>query len=129
MLLAEEWGHVEWALNGFYEQETSGDRGREWGWAQSFVTPLTHDEWFKAGVEMQFTNFSDKDTRDDPDKSFVIGPTISWKPNRWSRLDVSPLFGVTEASPRVQVFAVFSVLFGGGSTSHEAEAPTSTRNR
>lgn len=130
LLLAQDFGErIEWALNGFVELETSGDRGREWGFAQSVVTPLTRNEWLKAGVEMQYTNFTDKDTRNDPEHSFVIGPTIAWKPNRWSRFDVSPLFGVTEAAPRVQVFAVFSILFGGHSTEHEAEAPSSTRNR
>jgi hypothetical protein len=129
LLLAQDFGeHFEWALNGFVEQETSGDRGREWGFAQSISIPLTRNEWLKAGLEMQYTNFTDKDTRSDPEHRFVIGPTIAWKPNRWSRIDVSPLFGVTHASPDAQVFVVFSMLFGGNS-SGEAEAPVSTRNR
>ena len=120
LLLAQDFGeHIEWATNGFFEQEISGDRGREWGFAQSIVTPLTHNERLKAGIEMQYTNFTDKDTRDDPEHEFVIGPTIAWKPNSWSRIDVSPLFGVTEASPKAQVFVVFSVLFGGPSGGEE----------
>lgn len=129
LLLAQDFGErVEWAMNGFVEQETSGDRGREWGFAQSIVTPLLPNEYLKAGVEMQYRNFTDKDTRDDPQHSFVIGPTIAWKPNRWSRVDLSPLFGVTDTSPHAEVFVVFSMLFGseGG---HEAEAPASMRNR
>lgn len=129
LLLAQDFGeHLEWALNGFIEQEIEGDRGREWGFAQSVVAPVVRNEWLKAGVEMQYRNFTDKDTRDDPQHSFVIGPTIAWKPNRWSRLDVSPLFGVTDDSPHAQVFVVFSMLFGG-SGGAEAEAPASTRNR
>lgn len=129
LLLAQDFGDkIEWALNGFVEQETSGDRGREWGFAQSIVTPLVRKEWLKVGLEMLYTNFTDKDTRSDPEHRFVIGPTIAWKPNRWSRLDVSPLFGVNDESPRAQVFVVFSMLFGG-SSSGEAEAPASTRNR
>jgi hypothetical protein len=129
LLLAQDFGErVEWALNGFFEQETSGDRGREWGFAQSIVTPLTRNEYLKAGVEMLYRNFTDKDTRDDPQHSFVIGPTIAWKPNRWSRVDVSPLFGVTDVSPHAEVFVVFSMLLGGGGE-QEAEAPASTRNR
>lgn len=129
LLLAQDFGeHVEWAMNGFIEQEVEGDRGREWGFAQSIVTPLTHNEYLKAGVEMLYRNFTDKDTRNDPQHSFVIGPTLAWKPTYWSRLDVSPLFGVTDVSPHAEVFVVFSMLFGGG---HEtgAEAPASTRNR
>jgi len=45
-----------------------------------------------------------------------------------SRFDLSMLFGTTEESPAVQVFAVFSDLFGAP-TAAEAEAPVSTRNR
>ena len=130
LLLAQDFGErLEWALNGFFEQEIQGDRGREWGFAQSAVTPiLLPAERLKVGVEMQYKNFTMKNTRDDPEHSFVVGPTLAWKPSRSTRIDVSPLFGCTEDSPRVQVFAVFSLLLGpaGGP---EAEAPVSTRNR
>ena len=100
---------------------------------------------------MQYRNFTDKDTRNDPAQGFVIGPTVAFKPTRNTRFDVSPLFGVTFDAPRVQAFAVFSYTFGpGGETppasseggkggvrsaqgrtapEHEAEEPTSTRNR
>jgi len=129
LLLSQDFGEkFEWALNAFFEQEISGDRGREWGFAQSAVLPLTPNERLKAGLEMQYTNFTDKDTRHDPTHRFVIGPTVAWKPNRSMRFDVSPLIGVTHDSPRVQVFAVFSLLFGPGGGA-ESEAPASTRNR
>ena len=130
LLLAQDFGeHLEWALNGFYEQETSGDEGREWGFAQSATTPIIlPNERLKVGVEMQFTNFTTKMTRDEAENRFVIGPTIAWKPSRSTRIDVSPLFGCTDESPRVQVFAVFSWLLGPGGA-EGAEAPASTRNR
>src|SRR3984893_15329089 len=47
LLLSQDFfDRIEWALNGFFEQELEGDRGREWGNAQSVVTPfwLTHEE-------------------------------------------------------------------------------------
>lgn len=121
---------VEWALNGFFEQEIGGDRGREYGFAQSALVPvLLPQERLKGGVEMQFTAFTDKGIRDDPSYRCVVGPTIAWKPTKNTRLDVSPLFGVTDDSPRASVFAVFSMLFGPGGEAHEGEAPASTRNR
>src|SRR6202048_3256867 len=41
LLLSEDFfDRIEWALNGFFEQELEGDRGREWGIAQSIVTPI-----------------------------------------------------------------------------------------
>jgi hypothetical protein len=130
LLLAQDFGErVEWALNCFFEKENTGDRGREWGFAQSASTPLIlPNERLKVGVEMQYTNFTVKDTRGDPIHRFVIGPTVAWKPTKNTRIDVSPLFGCTDDSPRVQVFAIFSFLLGPGGE-QGAEAPVSTRNR
>lgn len=128
LLLAQDFGEkVEWAMNWFFEQEVSGDEGREWGFAQSVVTPvLLPNERLRVGLEMQYNNFTNKMTRDDPTHSFIIGPTVAFKPSKNTRFDVSPLFGVTDDSPEVQCFAVFSILFGPESG---AEAPASTRNR
>jgi hypothetical protein len=158
LLLSEDFfDRIEWALNTFFEQETGGDRGREWGIAQSVVTPIhlfhaapvpdnknvgtknvqpvegTTAQWeeLKVGIECQFRSFSDKSSRGTPYNSFVIGPTAAWKPTRETRLDVSPLFGVDHKSPIMQLFVVFSYYFGGGGPGTEAggEAPASTRNR
>jgi hypothetical protein len=133
LLLSEDFfDRVEWALNGFFEQELEGDRGREWGIAQSVVTPfwLAHEE-LKGGIEFLFRSFTDKGIRGTPYNSFVIGPTVAWRPSRNTRLDISPLFGVNHKSPVLQFFAVFSYYFGGGgpSTAESGEAPASTRNR
>ena len=133
LLLAQDFGeHVEWALNGFFEQEVGGDRGREVGFAQSVMFPIIPPhERLKVGAEMQFTSFTDAGIRHSdefPSYRVVIGPTIAWKPTKNTRLDVSPLFGVDHDAPRVQVFVVFSMLFGGSEPA-QAEAPASTRNR
>jgi hypothetical protein len=133
LLLSEDFfDRVEWALNLFFEQETSGDRGREWGIAQSVVTPfwLSHEE-LKGGMEFLFRSFTDKGIRGKPYNSFVIGPTAAWRPSRNTRLDISPLFGVNHKSPVMQLFVVFSYYFDGGGAGAETggEAPASTRNR
>jgi hypothetical protein len=133
LLLAQDFDNkVEWALNGFFEQEVSGDRGREVGFAQSLMFPIILPrERLKVGAEMQFTSFTDIGLRQEgrPSYRLVAGPTIAWKPSKNTRVDVSPLFGMTDDSPRASVFVVFSMLFGPGSETHEAEAPASTRNR
>ena len=130
LLLSEDFfDRVEWAFNLFFEQETAGDRGREWGFAQSVVTPfLLANEELKAGIEFLFRSFSDKESRGTPYNSFVIGPTVAWKPTRNTRLDFSPLFGANHKSPEMQAFVVLSYLFGPGGT-EGGEAPASTRNR
>lgn len=130
LLLAQEFGgRFEWAMNGFFEKENTGDRGREWGFAQSLVTPvILPREQLKVGVEMEYKNFTVKDTRGDPQHTFVIGPTVAFRTSQSTRFDVSTLFGCTNDSPRVQVFGVFSWILGRA-TEQEAEAPVSTRNR
>jgi hypothetical protein len=130
LLLAQDFGdRVEWAMNWFFEKENTGDRGREWGFAQSASLPiLLEHERLKVGVEMEYKNFTVKDTRGDPMHSFVLGPTVAFRPSRTTRFDVSTLFGCTSDAPAVQVFAVFSFLLGPG-TEQGAEAPVSTRNR
>ena len=131
LLLSEEIVKgVEWAFNAFLENEVSGDRGREWGFAQSIQMPIVLPrERLKVGLEMKYTNFTVKDTRGDPAHSFVIGPSMAYKPTARMRFDVAPLFGVTDESPDFQLFAVFSYAFGGGGEGEQAEAPASTRNR
>jgi len=132
LLLAQDFSNdVEWALNGFFEQETSGDRGREVGFAQSIMFPiLLPKERLKVGAEMQFVSFTDVGLRREESPSYrvVVGPTVAWKPSPGTRLDISPLFGVSEDAPRASVFVVFSMLFGGPENP-QAEAPASTRNR
>lgn len=132
LLLAQDFSNkVEWAANFFFEQETSGDLGREVGFSQSIMFPiLLSNERLKVGAEMQLISFTDVGLRreEDPSYRFVAGPTIAWKPSRNTRLDISPLFGMSDDAPRASVYVVFSWLFGGSETS-QAEAPASTRNR
>ncbi|MBV8216463.1 MAG: hypothetical protein JOZ08_24870 [Verrucomicrobia bacterium] len=133
LLLAEDFGDkVEWALDGFFEQELSGDRGREWGFAQSLAVPILKErEKLKLGIEMLYRNHTDHPTRGDPTQLFELGPSLAWKLTRSARLDVTPLFGTTSAGPAVQTFVVLSFLLGppGEGGEREPEAPTSTRNR
>jgi hypothetical protein len=129
LLLAQEFfDRVEWAMNWFFEKENTGDRGREWGFSQAALVPvLLPNERLKLGIEMLYRNVTTKDTRGDAVNSFVIGPSVAWKPTASTRLDISPLFGCTHDSPIADVFVAFTWLFGG---EHEAaEAPVSTRFR
>jgi hypothetical protein len=129
LLLAQDFfERVEWAMNWFFEKENTGDRGREWGFSQAAMMPvLLPNERLKVGIEMLYKNVTTKDTRGDAVNSFVIGPTVAWKPTAQTRLDISPLFGCTHDSPVADIFVAFSWLFGGEHA--EAEAPVSSRFR
>src|SRR5438094_8998450 len=91
------------------------------------ISILLPNERLKVRVEMEYKNFTVKDTRGNPQNIFVIGPTVAWKPTASTRLDISPLFGCTHDSPVADVFVAFSWLFGG--ERGEAEAPVSSRFR
>ena len=95
MLLAEDFGDkVEWELDGFFEQELSGDRGREWGFAQSIAVPILQDpEKLKLGLEMLYRNHTDHPTRSDPTQLFELGPSLAWKLTRSARVDFTPRLG------------------------------------
>ena len=116
---------MKWSI----EQEVNGSRSTDWGFAQSVEVPvLLPEEQLEIGLEMQYRHAEDTISRADQPRGFVIGPTLAWRPTKSARVDVSPLFGYTGDSPRVQIFAVFSLSFGKSGMG-EAEIPASARNR
>jgi hypothetical protein len=131
LLLSEDFADkLEWAFNGFFEQEIRGDRGREWGFAQSLAVPILHErEKLKLGLEMQYRNHTDKDTRGRPVELIEVGPSLAFKPTRHTRIDLTPLFGTTNTGPNLQLFLIFSAVLGPKEEAGESEGPASTRNR
>ena len=59
---------------------------------------------------------------------FEIGPSFTVKPSPDTRVDLAPLFGVTNKSPAAEVLMIFSIDFGTG-TAGETEGPVSARFR
>ena len=118
----------QWALNIFHEQEIGGDRESETGFSQA-VSCAIHDEYLKAGMEMQFIRQTDAESRSHPQYEFDLGPSVTCKPSRRTRLDLAALFGTTGDSPKANLFAVFSVFFGKGEEEAEVSEPISTKHR
>jgi hypothetical protein len=130
LILSHDFRHmVEWAMNWSVEQGVNGSRPTDWGFAQSVEVPvLLPEERLEIGLEMQYRHIEETITHTDQPRGFVIGPTLAWRPTKSARFDFSPLFGCTDDSPRVQIFAVFSWSFGKAKTG-EAETPASARAR
>ena len=132
LLLSHDFRHmVEWAMNFFVDQEVNGDQSIDWGFAQSVEVPvLLPEEQLEVGLEMQYRHGREAIAHVDQARGFVIGPTLAWRPTKSARarFDFSPLFGCTGDSPRVEIFAVFSLSFGKLEAG-EAETPASARNR
>ena len=130
VILSHDFRHmVEWAMNWSVEQEVNGSKSTAWGFAQSVEIPvLLPEERLEVGLEMQYRHAEEIIVRSDQPRGFVIGPTLAWRPTKSARFDFSPLFGCTGDSPRVQIFAVFSLSLGKP-TAGETETPASARNR
>ena len=129
LLLGDQFGRrVQWAVNLFHEQQLGGARDWESGFSQALAYAI-HDEYLKTGIEMQLIRRTDKASRAHPTYDYTLGPSLTWKPSPWTRLDLAALFGTTADSPTVKVFAVFSVFFGLGGEDAEVAAPVSTRHR
>jgi len=98
--ITERW---HWGLNLVAEMELSGDREYEYQ-ITSGVSYTIIDSVFSLGIEDIFTFADDENSRGDFSTSFVIGPSIQWRPLPPFTLNVSPLFGVTGGSPDAQLW-------------------------
>src|SRR6516164_1225373 len=128
LLVSHDFPHlVEWAMNVFVDREFSGKEGTNAGFAQSVEVPvLLPEEKLEVGLEMQYRSGGETIEPERTIKGLAIGPTLAWRPTKNVRFDLSPLFGCSDHTPALQVFAVFSLSFGG-TAGAEAETPVSAR--
>jgi len=129
LLISHDFPHlIEWAMNIFVDQEFGGRENTSGGFAQSVEVPvLLPEEKLEVGVEMEYRSGSEI-IGSQSVKGFAIGPTLVWRPMKTMRFDLSPLFGCSDHTPAVQVFAVVSFSFGGPEIG-DVETPTSARGR
>src|SRR5215471_9485527 len=130
LLISHDFPHlVEWAMNIFVDREFSGGESTSAGFAQSVEVPvLLPEEKLEVGVEMQYRSGGETIEPDRTIKGLVLGPTLAWRPTNRVRFDLSPLFGCSHHAPALQMFAVFSLSFGGPA-GKETEIPVSARGR
>ena len=128
LLISHDFPHlVEWAMNIFVDREFGGRESTNAGFAQSVEVPvLLPEEKLEVGLEMQYQSGGESIGALESPKGFAIGPTLAWRPTKNVRFDLSPLFGCSDHAPALQMFAVFSVSFGGPAEK-ETEIPVSAR--
>ena len=126
LLVSHDFPHlIESAMNIFVERESGGRSSTSFGFAQSIEVPvLLPEEKLEVGLEMQYRSGGESGRRDGTTKGFAIGPTLAWRPSTKARFDLSPLFGCSDHTPALQVFAIFSVSLGGPEAG-DAEKPAS----
>ena len=128
LLISHDFPHlIEWAANIFVDREFGDRETTSAGFAQSVEVPiLLPEEKLEVGLEMQYRSHGEGIEPERRTKGLVIGPTLAWRPTKNVRFDLSPLFGCSDHTPSVQVFAVFSLSFGGSALG-DVETPASTR--
>lgn len=94
--------------------------------SQERVGPYNQPQWTARG---RFSSDTAEEERSDPEYELDIGPNFTVKPSERTRLDLAALFGVTDESPALGIYAVFSIAFGEGAEKDEGEAPVSTQHR
>lgn len=127
LLVSHSFPHlVEWAMNVFVDYEFGGRHSTSGGFAQSIEVPiLLPEEKLEVGLEMLYRS-GGENPLSRTTKGLAIGPTLAWRPSQKVRFDLSPLFGCSDHTPALQVFAVLSFSFGR-TTETEAESPASAR--
>jgi len=129
LLLGEQLApRLHYGLNFFFEHQVGDDRRQEIAASQALSYTLV-DSRLAAGVEMKFVSESDKDSRNNPENSFLIGPSVQWRPTHRTHLTVVPLFGVNDAAPTLELFVLFGIDFGAGSEERERVEPASLRGK
>jgi Putative MetA-pathway of phenol degradation len=115
---------IEFAANIFYDQDTGGDRETEIGFSTATSYAL-RGEALKVGIETSYRNTSQKGERSKSKNIFEIGPSFTFKPSPRTRFDLAPLVGLTNESPRLDLFALFSIDLGKSPEPKEIRAPAS----
>jgi hypothetical protein len=128
LLLGQEIGkYIEAAGNIFLDQDLSGDREREIGFSTAASYSI-RGEALKIGLETNYRNVSQPGNRRNAQNIFELGPAFTVKPSPHTRIDVAPLFGTTNDSPHLELFAIFSIDFGTGAE-REVEGPAAAGGR
>jgi hypothetical protein len=128
LLISRDFPHlIEWAMNIFVDQDFGGKQSTSVGFVQSIEMPiLLPEEKLEVGLEMQYRSGGETVGPNGTTKGLAIGPTLAWRPAKKVRFDLSPLIGCSDHTPALQVFAVFSLSFGGPSAA-DTETPASAR--
>ena len=104
---------IHWGMNFAFENEIGGEKAHEYAVTQG-ISYSVIDQVLSAGVEMQFKYENVAGERDNGEHKFQVGPSLQWRINKNTHLDLVALFGCTNDSPRVEGFVILGWDFGGG---------------
>ena len=116
---------VHWGVNLVCEQAMGGSRTTEYVISGAIGKTL-RDEKFGVGLEAKYATESEQGERSEASQEIMVGPSAQWRPWPKWHIDVAPLFGLTDDSPRLEAWVVAGFDFGPGSEKKTVQAPVST---
>jgi hypothetical protein len=102
-----------WGSNLVWEHEMGASQENSNEWTVG-VSRTIRDSKFDFGLETQLALVNSLDARGqrgDFEKQFLIGPSMQFRPLPQMHINVAPLFGVNDSSPRSKVFVVLGYEF------------------
>lgn len=129
LLLADELS-PRWhaGVNLVYERELDGEEEEVLG-ASAALSFTVCDQRFSVGLEAQVERVTVAGARDDAEVEVLVGPSFQVRLSPRTHLDVVPLFGLTEESADLKVYAVFGLDIGPCSVEDRYGGPTALRSR
>jgi len=115
-----------WGLNLACEQQLGQPNNTELAVSQG-ISYSVIDNRVGLGVEMEYSH--EKATGSAAENSFVIGPSMQWRPVSWCHVDLAPMFGCTHDSPQIKAFLVIGFDFDTRKHKSEHYAPASLRGQ
>lgn len=98
--IGEGW---HWGANLVFEYELSGEHEAEYSLTTSLSRTII-DERLSLGVESVFAATDVEEDRGNFSTSFVVGPSVQWRPVDNCTINIAPLFGTTNESPAAQIY-------------------------
>jgi hypothetical protein len=113
LLLGDDLGHGwHWGFNFAYEYDIGGEeRAKEYAEALAISKTIV-DRKFSLGIEAQYASESVEGSRDNPENSLNIGPSLQWRPVPEMHVDLSVMPGFTDDAPDILSFIVIGYDFG-----------------
>jgi hypothetical protein len=128
LLLGDSVGHGwMYGINLIWERGVRGEEVDEKAVSAAIGYSLI-DQTLGIGAEAQYKYETTSETRDDPEKSSTIGPSMQWRPIRRMHVDLVSLFGVSEDAPDLETYVVIGIDFGKVKHSEQRLSPVSLQS-
>lgn len=99
-----------WGTNLVFEREIGGPGENAYGLTAGLSKTLD-DQRFSLGAELKIEYVDLSASRGDYEETYLVGPSMQYRPTRHVHMDFAPLFGIGDESPAMQALFVVGYEF------------------